>query len=177
MGADMATPGTSFTVRRMDHPEPGEQSDLVEVLVACVDEGSSLGFHAPLAPEIARAWCEQLPRAGVILLVAEREGRIVGTVQLLDEESANGAHRGEVAKLLVHPAWRRQGIARALMTALETEASAAGKTLLFLDTREGDPSNDLYAALGYRAVGRIPGWARDASGVLSATVFWYKAIE
>jgi ribosomal protein S18 acetylase RimI-like enzyme len=108
------------------------------------------------------------------LLVAERDGRIVGTVRLLDAESETGAHRGEVAKLLVHPGWRRQGIARALMTALEAEALAAGKTLLVLDTREGDPSNDLYRALGYREAGRIPGWTRDAAGTLSATVFWYK---
>lgn len=177
MGADPATTGAPSAVRRVERLDPGEVSDLAEVLIACVDEGASLGFHAPLALHDARAWWERFPQAGVNLLIAERGGRIVGTVQLHDAESANGAHRGEVAKLLVHPAWRRRGIARTLMTALETEASAAGKTLLFLDTREGDPSNDLYAALGFRAVGRIPGWARDASGVLSATVFWYKAIE
>jgi ribosomal protein S18 acetylase RimI-like enzyme len=151
--------------------------DLAGLLVACVAEGASLGFHAPLAPDTARDWWAGFPRTGVALLVAERDRRIVGTVQLLVAESENGAHRGEVAKLLVHPACRRQGIARALMTALEAEARAAGKTLLVLDTREGDPSNDLYRALGYREAGRIPGWARDASGTLSATVFWYKPLS
>jgi ribosomal protein S18 acetylase RimI-like enzyme len=100
-----------------------------------------------------------------------------GDGQLHSAESENGAHRGEVAKLLVHPEWRRQGIARALMMALENEARAAGKTLLVLDTREGDPSNDLYRALGYREAGRIPGWARDAAGTVSATVFWYKPLD
>ena len=160
----------------MDRLFPQELDDLTEVLVSCVAEGASLGFYAPLSPDAAHDWWAGIPRDGVILLVAERDGRIVGTVQLQPAESENGAHRGEVAKLLVHPEWRRQGIARALMMALEEEARAAGKTLLVLDTREGDPSNDLYRALGYREAGRIPGWARDAAGTLSATVFWYKPL-
>jgi hypothetical protein len=63
------------------------------------------------------------------------------------------------------------------MLALEAEAGATGKTLLVLDTREGDPSNDLYRDLGYREAGRIPGWARDAAGASSATVFWYKPLN
>jgi ribosomal protein S18 acetylase RimI-like enzyme len=63
-----------------------------------------------------------------------------------------------------------------LMTHLEREAQLAGKSLLFLDTREGDPSNDLYARLGYREAGRIPNWARDSNGTLSTTVFWYKQL-
>jgi GNAT superfamily N-acetyltransferase len=154
-----------------------ELDDLTVVLVSCVAQGASLGFHAPLAADVARAWWRRIPQDGVVLLVAEWEGRVVGTVQLLPAESQNGAHRGEVAKLLVHPSWRRQGISRALMTTLEEEARATGKTLLVLDTREGDPSNDLYRALGYHEAGRIPGWARDASGTLSATVFWYKPLE
>jgi ribosomal protein S18 acetylase RimI-like enzyme len=63
------------------------------------------------------------------------------------------------------------------MLALEEDARATGKTLLVLDTREGDPSNDLYRALGYREAGRIPGWARDAADTSSATVFWYKPLN
>jgi ribosomal protein S18 acetylase RimI-like enzyme len=163
-------------VRRTDHLMDRERDELTEVLVACVNEGASLGFNAPLAPAIARSWWDHFPRAGLILLVAEQDGRIVGTVQLHDAESANGRHRGEISKLLVHPAWRRRGIARALMEQLEEEARAAGKRLLVLDTREGDPSNDLYAAVGYQYGGRIPNWARDSAGTLSATIFWYKEL-
>jgi ribosomal protein S18 acetylase RimI-like enzyme len=164
------------SIRRVDRLSPRELDDLTELLIACVAQVASLGFHAPLAVDAARDWWLSVPRDGVILLVAEQEGRIVGTVQLQPAESENGAHRGEVAKLLVHPSRRRQGVARALMMALEDEALAAGKTLVVLDTREGDPSNDLYRALGYQEAGRIPGWARDAAGTLSATVFWYKPL-
>jgi ribosomal protein S18 acetylase RimI-like enzyme len=165
----------SLIVRRADQLTSQEREDLARLLVACVDEGASLGFLAPLAMETARRWWARFPRKGVLLFVAEQDGLIVGTVQLHDAESANGAHRGEVAKLLVHPERRRQGIARALMRHLEAEARAAGKTLLFLDTREGDASNDVYRSLDYHEGGRIPDWAVDSTGIARATVFWYKA--
>ena len=172
----LSTP-TPPAIRRAGRLSAAELDDLADLLVACVDGGASLGFLAPLAPAKARDWWGRFPRPGVTLLLAERDGQIVASAQLHDAESANGAHRGEVAKLMVHPAARRQGLARALMGALENEARAAGKTLLVLDTRDGDPSNDLYRALGYQEAGRIPGYARDAAGSLSATVYWYKPLD
>lgn len=166
----------TIAISPLERCSPAEIADLTDVLVACVNEGASLGFHAPLSPEVASAWWQRFPRPGVTLLVAREGERIGGTVQLQAAESANGAHRAEVAKLLVHPDWRRRGVARALMTALEEHARATGHLLLVLDTREGDPSNAFYAAIGYQQGGRIPDWARDASGTLSATIFWFKLL-
>lgn len=163
-------------ILRADELTAAERDQLTDVLVACVDGGASLGFHAPLDPTLARIWWERFPSEGIILLLARQASRVVGTVQVQSAESTNGNHRGEVCKLLVHPDARRQGIGLALMAAIEDEARRAGKTLLVLDTREGDPSNDLYARAGFQQGGRIPNWARDAAGVLSATVFWYKDV-
>ena len=171
----------AVVVRRVAGLTAPELADLTDLLVAVVGDGASVGFLSPLDPAPARAYWERVNAAaedadGLVLLLAEIDGRVVGTAQLQPAESANGRHRGEVAKVLVHPGWQRRGIGRQLMLALEPAARAQGRTLLVLDTREGDPSNRLYAACGWTEAGRVPNWARNADGTLSGTVFWYKEL-
>ncbi len=48
--------------------------------------------------------------------------------------------------------------------------------LLVLDTREKDPSNLLYASLGFAEAGRIPAYAESADGGFDASVFYYKKL-
>lgn len=67
-----------------------------------------------------------------------------------------------MVKLLVHPDARRQGIARALMIALEAVARSERRTLLTLDTWTGSPAERLYQSLGYVTVGVIPRYARGS---------------
>jgi ribosomal protein S18 acetylase RimI-like enzyme len=167
---------TPVEIREVAALGAAEIGQLVELLIAVVDDGASVGFLPPLAPAEAEAYWRGVPGPGVALLVAERAGRIVGTVQLQAAMRANGRHRAEVAKLMVDPAARRQGVGRQLMAAVEAVAAREGRSLLVLDTREGDPSNALYRALGYQEAGRIPGYARSASGQLDATVFYYKQL-
>jgi GNAT superfamily N-acetyltransferase len=140
---------------------------LGEVLHAVVHGGAGVSFVVPFGADEARAfWVEKvLPgmRAGTRrVLVARRDGRIVGTVQIDCATPPNQAHRAEVLKLLVHPSARRRGIARALMIAIEEVACAHGRTLLTLDTWTGSPAEQLYAALGYVTVGVIPRYARGS---------------
>ncbi|MMZ68282.1 Acetyltransferase [compost metagenome] len=78
--------------------------------------------------------------------------------------------------MMVHPGYRKKGIGRRLMERVERAALEEQRSLLILDTREGDPSNLLYQSLGYRAAGRIPGYARSSDGRLEATVFYYKQL-
>ena len=85
----------------------------------------------------------------------------------------NQPHRGEIAKLLVHRAARRRGVARLLMEGAEAEARAEGKSLLVLDTVTGDPAERLYERLGWTRVGIIPGYALYPDGrPCDTTVFW-----
>ena len=90
----------------------------------------------------------------------------------------NQPHRAEVRKLLVHPDFRRQGIARHLMREAEAHAVRIGRSLLTLDTRTGDSAEPLYTSLGYVTVGQIPHFSRDPqdAGKLDATTIMYKRV-
>lgn len=57
-----------------------------------------------------------------MVLLAEVDGRIVGTVQLVLATRPNALHRAEVAKLMVHPMAQRRGIGRRLIEEVERSA-------------------------------------------------------
>jgi ribosomal protein S18 acetylase RimI-like enzyme len=155
---------------------------LADLLRAVVYDGAGVSFVVPFSIEDARTfWAAQvLPgvRAGMRrVLVARSGGRIVGTVQIDLAVPPNQRHRAEVVKLLVHPSARRQGIARALMVALEAVAQAEGRTLLTLDTWTGRAAEQLYQSLGYTTVGVIPRYARGSlTPELEAATFMYKEL-
>ena len=154
---------------------------LAEILCACVDTGASVSYLPPLPMDVARGFWKRMSAevaAGTrIILAAWHDARLVGTVMLEFATSPNQPHRAEVQKLLVHPDARRRGIARALMTHLETEARRAGKTLLTLDTRAGDSAEYLYRDMGWHEAGRIPGFALNADRVPCDTVFFWKTVS
>jgi ribosomal protein S18 acetylase RimI-like enzyme len=173
----LKVPDGRLVIRSITKLGDRELSELSKLLIAVVDQGASVGFLPPLSRAEAVGYWRELLGPGIVLLVAEQEGRIVGTAQLHLALKANGSHRAEVAKVLVDPLCQRQGIGRALMTALEECAREEGRSLLVLDTRAGDVSNDLYRALGYVEAGRIPDYARSANGLLDATVYYYKKLR
>ncbi|MCK9861934.1 GNAT family N-acetyltransferase [Paenibacillus sp. ATY16] len=149
---------------------------LADLLVQVVEEGASVGFLPPLSQEEAIEYWKGALDPEVMLFAAKVGGHLAATVQLQLCGKANGSHRAEIAKLMTHPEYRRRGIARKLMLAAEAAALEENRSLLVLDTREGDPSNLLYLSLGYQLAGRIPDFARSADGSLDATMIYYKNI-
>lgn len=153
-----------------------------ELLHACVHAGANINFVLPFSRDDAAAFwtLKVLPAmraGGRVLWAARSRGRIVGSVQLSTDTPPNQPHRAEVTKLLVHPDFRRRGIAKALMGDLERHAAMNGRTLITLDTRTGDFAEPLYASLGYVAVGVIPNFCRDpVEDRLHPTTIMYKAL-
>jgi acetyltransferase len=155
---------------------------LVVLLQDAVASGASLGFRLPLETTLAQEYWQgvvtKIERGTRVLLVARSaEGSIVGTAQLDTDTMPNGSHRAEVQKVCVLRTARGQGIGRQLMLAIEDVARAKGRSLLLLDTRQGDVAESLYRKLGYIEVGVIPAFARSANGRLDATVFFYRTLE
>jgi hypothetical protein len=179
MPADTATTITLFSgddlIRHLDA--------FGALLFDCVGAGASIHFIQPFSLDEAVAFWRQKVLPVVVageawLLVARRAGRIAGTVQLGCDTPPNQRHRAEVRKLLVHPDFRRQGIARMLMIELESLARQQKRSLLTLDTRTGDAAEPLYTALGYQTAGTIPQFCRDTfTDRLDPTTIMYKLLS
>lgn len=150
--------------------------DLSGMLVSVVRDGASIGFLSPLEKGEAESYWRQVPQEGVVLWIAQCDGKIAGSVQLHLALKPNALHRAEIGKLMVDPGFRRRGIAKQLMKVAEAKAKELGRSLLILDTREGDPSNLLYRQLGYNEAGSIPRFAKSSDGKLDGTVIYYKEL-
>lgn len=154
---------------------------LADVLVDCVDGGASVSFMAPmdrgLAETFFRSTAAAVESGTTVLLVAEVDGRIAGTVQLGLAQTPNQPHRADVKKLLVHSAYRGRGLSRQLMDAAERAALARGRWLLVLDTATGEPAEAIYEHLGWSRAGVIPDYALFPDGRYCSTTLFYKRLQ
>jgi GNAT superfamily N-acetyltransferase len=170
-----------FEIRRLDATDAREHLDgLAAVLADCVQGGASVGYMAPFSHEDALAAFEgfvaEAQQGRRLILAAFEDAEIVGTAQVVLALMPNQPHRGEIAKVLVHRAARRRGVARLLMERAEDEARAEGKTLLVLDAVTGDPAERLYETMRWNRVGVIPNFALYPDGRPCATTFFWKAL-
>lgn len=154
---------------------------LAEVLAACVDAGAVPGFLPPLGLDEARAVWRRVGRAvargEAVLLAAWHGGTLAGAAVLDLATPRDQRHRAEVARLLVHPEYRRRGLARALMERIEAEAAAEDRALLTLDAPAGDAAEALCRRLGWQEGGRIPGYALDADGTAHDMLVVWKHVR
>lgn len=156
-------------------------ADLARILHACVAGGAAVGFIPPLDMETAAAFwhaqTEAVAAGDKIVLIARQHGQgAIGTVTLIPAGAVNGRHRAEIAKMLVHPDARRQGVAAALLKRAEEVARTLGRRLLVLDTRQGDDADRLYRRLGWESCGIIPDYALNGDGTSHATHVLYRRL-
>ena len=92
-----------------------------------------------------------IKHADTVALIAERETRILGfALMRFGEETAH------LNLLAVKPAYRRQGIGRALVAWLEESCSVAGVLEILLEVRaQNQAARRFYRELGYTELGRV----------------------
>ena len=170
-----------ITIRRLTNVSDAQLRGLALLLIDCVEGGASVSFMHPLPMAKAVEFWERVAAAVTrrdrALLVAEDEGNVVGTVQLILDLPENQPHRAEVSKMLVRRRARRQGLGAALMRSVEDLARECGRSLLVLDTVTGGDAERLYARLGWVRCGVIPGYALLPQGGLCATTYFYRALD
>ncbi|MFD1091821.1 GNAT family N-acetyltransferase [Providencia vermicola] len=156
------------------------EEQLASLLIDSVEHGASVGFLAPLSIDEASGYWQQiksdLMQQKRFLITCINDDKIVGAVQIALCLKANGLHRADVEKLMVHSQFRQQGIATQLLNVVEKIALKNNLTLLVLDTRSQDVASALYRKQGYREVGEIPNFVVNSQGQFEGTTFFYKLL-
>jgi len=103
-----------------------------------------------------------LQQANVLFAVARNStGAAIGCAAIV-----LGAKFGELKRMYVSPHGRGQGVAKQLLTLLESQATKAGCKLLTLETGPYQPEAlALYASLGYEVRGPFGDYANDPLSV------------
>jgi ribosomal protein S18 acetylase RimI-like enzyme len=150
---------------QVDSPEvgswqPGEAPAGVRLRPALMEEEAAVmalrrgcGWNAETVPQQFRAMREGRRQ----IWIAECEGYLVGTITIEwiadDRQLADGTSTAHISNLVVHPTYRRRGIGRGLIAAVEQAARRRGFRLMTIGVDEGnDYARRLYERLGYRFV-------------------------
>lgn len=108
-------------------------------------------------PWSEKSIASELTNKLALWLVAEENGIVAGYIgsQTVPDES-------DMMNVAVHPDFRRQGIAEALVNALCDALKEKGSVSLTLEVRaSNDPAKALYEKLGFEQVGRRPNYYRN----------------
>lgn len=108
-------------------------------------------------PWIAEDLCNFLHQRNSIGMVIEREDQIVGYMAY----DLCSRHL-ELLRLVVHPAFRRQGLGRHLLAKLANKLSSHRRTSIILNVSEWDTPTHLWLkACGFQAIRIVPGRDED----------------
>jgi GNAT superfamily N-acetyltransferase len=113
-----------------------------------------LGYAADAGSVPARL--ERLAIVGDRVLVAELDGRVAGLAHLqVTPTIEHDRPAGKIGALVVDEAARGQGLGRALVEAVESEARARGCGIVFLTTADHrDGAHGFYERVGLEYTGR-----------------------
>lgn len=150
-----------MTAELLTAATPETYAAVHRVITAVVALGGAVGWlHVPDERETAEFLDAQLALAragdGAVAVVRDR-GRVAAFGVWNRFHAAVIRQNAEIRKVMVHPDARGRGLGRALVEALEADATEAGIEVLVLDARGNNHgAHALYESLGFARTGYLP---------------------
>ena len=157
-----------------------EIKSLINLLKDAVANNYSVGFmQDSTEADFEKFWLDEIELCdsenGIFL--AFTGDQVLGSVIVTRELRANGRHRAEFRKLLVHSKAQKMGIGTALEKFATSYAKDIGLKLLYLDSATSYLIDGIYERWGWKRSGEIPNFAKNPDGSLVSTWFFYKLLN
>ncbi len=124
-----------------------------EALLELWQEAEAIPSVTDTVEDIQRA----IKESSAHVLVAEADSRLVGSII-----GTFDGWRGHIYRLAVHPSYRRQGIARALVAEVERRLAQRGTArIIALVHKDHTGATGFWQAVGYRFDPRLVRYVRD----------------
>ena len=130
---------------------------LRSMTVADIDEVMAIERAAFASPWSRQFFLEELRATHARSVLCQRDGRPIGYVIYWELPGELDIHN-----VAVHPRFRRQGIARAMLADIIEGATKRGFRRMTLEVRKSnDPAQTLYRSLGFEICGLRKGYYSD----------------
>jgi acetyltransferase len=174
---------SSYSIKQIKSPSEvsfEQRKSLVNLLKDAVANNYSVGFmHDSTAADFEKFWLDEIAKCdsenGIFIALSGDE--VLGSVIVTRETRANGRHRAEFRKLLVHSKVQKMGIGSALEKLATNYARDIGLKLLYLDSATTYLIDHTYEKWGWKKSGEIPIFAKNPDGSLVSTWFFYKLLN
>jgi RimJ/RimL family protein N-acetyltransferase len=129
-----------------------------------------LGYQQALSAAEGAAIAEGLARSireGSVEFLAiddDATGRLIGMALLGSNKLPNCAHRAELSKGIIAPAYRGHGVMELALLSIAEHCIERQIDLIHIDVRQNSRSHRLWAKVGFQQYGILEDYARTAKG-------------
>ncbi len=122
--------------------------------------------HRVTEPEVIHEWCQNIDLGHKLPLLALSEGRIIGDATLHQQLGGWKRHVGRTS-VMIHPQYRGQGLATALLSELIDVARHRGLEKVEAEfIGEQEHAMKVFGLLGFTELLRLPEYVKDMEGGL-----------
>ena len=174
---------SAYSIKQIKSPSEVStevRKSLVNLIKDSVANNYSVGFmQDSTEADFEKFWLDEIAKCDSqnAIFLALVGDEVLGSVIVTRELRANGRHRAEFRKLLVHSKAQKMGIGTALEKLATKFAKDIGLKLLYLDSATSYLIDGVYEKWGWTKSGEIPNFAKNPDGSLVSTWFFYKILN
>lgn len=143
---------------------PDDAADLLVIAAQVIEEAISMVNDSMDTLEERTEELKKI-REGDLYLVAEHEGKVVGSLELHSHRAALLQHQRSLS-IELHRDYRGGGLGAAMMTHAAAWARSQGLDFITLGVLDSNPrAKSFYERLGYRVYGHLPNFVKRRDGV------------